>query len=89
MRNEAGGWLLGAAVAGAGAAWLWRHQDEVMTRRPVNEWTFTHMNLLMPTEDVRRGGNGFPLPRRPRPSTLDGTATSVAAAGQPSRSRAA
>jgi CubicO group peptidase (beta-lactamase class C family) len=67
MRIEVGGWLLGAAAAGAGAAWLWRHQDEVMTRRPVNEWTFTHMNLLMPTEDVRRGGNVFPLPRRPRP----------------------
>ncbi|WP_369166377.1 serine hydrolase domain-containing protein [Streptomyces sp. R28] len=67
MRIEAGGWLLGAAAAGAGAVWLWRHQDEVMTRRPVNEWTFTHMNLLMPTEDVRRGGDVFPLPRRPRP----------------------
>ncbi|MCX5053168.1 MULTISPECIES: serine hydrolase [unclassified Streptomyces] len=67
MQIEAGGWLLGAAAAGAGAVWLWRHQDEVMTRRPVNEWTFTHMNLLMPTEDVRRGGDVFPLPRRPRP----------------------
>ncbi|MGY3061580.1 CubicO group peptidase (beta-lactamase class C family) [Streptomyces sp. TE3672] len=67
MRIEAGGWLLGAAAAGAGAVWLWRHQDEVMTGRPVNEWTFTHMNLLMPTEDVRRSGDVFPLPRRPRP----------------------
>ncbi|MFJ9008566.1 serine hydrolase domain-containing protein [Streptomyces canus] len=67
MLNEAGGWLLGAAAAGAGAVWLRRHQGEVMTRRPVNEWTFTHMNLLMPTEDVRRGGDVFPLPRRPRP----------------------
>ncbi|MFD9041225.1 serine hydrolase domain-containing protein [Streptomyces bottropensis] len=67
MRIEVGGWLLGAAAAGAGAVWLWRHQDEVMTRRPVNEWTFTHMNLLMPTEGVRRGGEVFPLARRPRP----------------------
>lgn len=67
MRGEVGGWLLGAAAAGAGAVWLWRHQDEVMTRRPVNEWTFTHMNLLMPTEDVRRGGEVSPLPRRTRP----------------------
>ncbi|MFI5557534.1 serine hydrolase domain-containing protein [Streptomyces sp. NPDC051738] len=67
MRVEAGGWLLGAAAAGAGALWLWRHQDEVMTRRTVNEWTFTHMNLLLPTEDVRRSGDVFPLPRRPHP----------------------
>ncbi|WP_328773146.1 serine hydrolase domain-containing protein [Streptomyces sp. NBC_00286] len=67
MRSEAGRWLLGAAAAGAGAVWLWRHQDEVMTRRPLNEWTFTHMNLLLPTEGVRRGGDVFPLPRRPRP----------------------
>lgn len=67
MRIEAGGWLLGAAAAGAGAVWLWRHQDEVMTGRPVNEWTFTHMNLLMPAEGVRRGGDALPLPRRPRP----------------------
>ena len=67
MRIEAGGWLLGAAATGAGAVWLWRHQDEVMTGRPVNEWTFTHMNLLMPTEGVRRGGDALPLPRRPRP----------------------
>ncbi|MEV6877493.1 serine hydrolase [Amycolatopsis sp. NPDC051128] len=67
VRKETGGWLLGAAAAaGAGALWLWRHQDEVMTRRPVNEWTFTHMNLLMPAEDLRRGGDVFPLPRRPR-----------------------
>lgn len=67
MRGEVGGWLLATAAAGAGAVWLWRHQDEVMTRRPVNEWTFTHMNLLMPAEDVRRGGEVFPLPRRTRP----------------------
>ncbi len=67
MRGEVGGWLLATAAAGAGAVWLWRHQDEVMTRRPVNEWTFTHMNLLMPAEDVRRGGQVFPLPRRMRP----------------------
>ncbi|MDX3695992.1 serine hydrolase [Streptomyces europaeiscabiei] len=66
MRIEAGGWLLGAAAAGAGAMWVWRHQDEVMTRRPVNEWTFTHMNRLMPTEGVRRGGDVLPLPRRLR-----------------------
>lgn len=63
----AGGWLLRAAAAGAGAMWLWRHQGEVMTRRPVNEWTFTHMNLLLPTEDVRCGENVLALPRRLRP----------------------
>ena len=30
-------------------------------RRPFNEWTFTHMNWLMPTERVHRGGTQ-PLP---------------------------
>jgi CubicO group peptidase (beta-lactamase class C family) len=31
-------------------------------RRPFNEWTFTHMNWLMPTERVSRGEAHRPLP---------------------------
>jgi CubicO group peptidase (beta-lactamase class C family) len=39
-------------------------------RRPFNEWTFTHMNWLMPTEDVVRGAAHIPLPENPRPLDL-------------------
>jgi CubicO group peptidase (beta-lactamase class C family) len=35
-------------------------------RRPFNEWTFTHMNWLLPTETVRRDAASWPLPRRLR-----------------------
>lgn len=42
----------GVGVVAAGGVWLWRHQGEIATRRPVNEWVFTHMNLLMPTEPI-------------------------------------
>lgn len=46
-----------AAAAGAvaaGVSWLWRHQGELIMGRPLNEWAFTHMNLLLPTETVKR-----------------------------------
>lgn len=55
------------AGLGAGAVWLWRNQAEVATRRPINEWTFTHMDALMPTRAVPRSGRPRPLPRAPRP----------------------
>lgn len=35
-------------------SWKERQSDLIM-RRPLNEWTFTHMNWLMPTERVARG----------------------------------
>jgi hypothetical protein len=34
-------------------------------RRPFNEWTFTHMNWLMPTDRVARGPVTRPLPVDP------------------------
>jgi CubicO group peptidase (beta-lactamase class C family) len=34
-------------------------------RRPFNEWTFTHMNWLMPTHRVARGPVSRPLPFEP------------------------
>ena len=53
------------AAGVAGGAWLWRHQGEIATRRPVNEWTFTHIDRVMPTEPVRCGGLTRPLPVAP------------------------
>ncbi|MFD9359388.1 serine hydrolase domain-containing protein [Streptomyces sp. NPDC060031] len=70
------GRLLNAAAvagAGAGAVWLWRNQGKLATRRPLSEWTFTHMDTVMPKESVPRGGPVLPLPGRPGP--LDVTYT--------------
>lgn len=50
---------LGAAAAGA--AWIWRHQGDIAFSRPVNEWTFTHMDRVMPTETVHRPAAPTPL----------------------------
>lgn len=41
-----------AGLAAAGTVWLWRKQGEIATRRPFNEWTFTHMNRVMPSEPI-------------------------------------
>jgi CubicO group peptidase (beta-lactamase class C family) len=56
--------VIGSAVglAVAGGAWLWRHQGELASNRPVNEWTFTHMDRVMPTDVI---------PRPARPSDLE------------------
>jgi CubicO group peptidase (beta-lactamase class C family) len=70
---ESAGWggalAAGAAVAGvaAGTAWLWRHQGDLATSRPLNEWTFTHMSALMPTATVPRPPRPTPLRHAPRP----------------------
>lgn len=53
------------AGAAAGAVWLWRHQGDLMMRRPVNEWTFTHMHALMPKTVVPRAATPSPWPERP------------------------
>jgi CubicO group peptidase (beta-lactamase class C family) len=48
---------MGAAAAtavGAGLLWVWRHQADLILRRPLNEWTFSHIKWLLPTEDVPR-----------------------------------
>jgi CubicO group peptidase (beta-lactamase class C family) len=48
----------------------WDRQGDLIMRRPFNEWTFTHMNWVMPTERVRRGGAHHPLPHDPQPLDL-------------------
>src|SRR3954465_16019117 len=48
----------------------WDRQGDLIMRRPFNEWTFTHMNWLMPTERVARGEHHRPLPVDPRPLDL-------------------
>jgi len=48
----------------------WERQGDLIMRRPFNEWTFTHMNWLMPTEPVRRGETYLPLPVDPQPLDL-------------------
>ncbi|MDI2124982.1 serine hydrolase domain-containing protein [Yinghuangia seranimata] len=58
-------WAAAVGVA-AGAAWLWRHQAEVATSRPFNEWTFTHTAALLPTETVPRAVRPRLLPHEPR-----------------------
>ncbi|MFJ7187577.1 serine hydrolase domain-containing protein [Streptomyces bacillaris] len=69
-RSAGAGVVATAAVvagAAAGVRWAWRHQDELMMRPPLNEWTFAHMSLLLPTETVPRAGRPSVLPRAPRP----------------------
>jgi CubicO group peptidase (beta-lactamase class C family) len=48
----------------------WDRQGDLIMRRPFNEWTFTHMNWLMPIEPVHRGGAHRPLPVEPCPLDL-------------------
>lgn len=54
----------GLGVAVAGSVWLWRNQGEIATRRPVNEWVFTHVNLVMPTEPISRPISSHGLEQR-------------------------
>jgi len=53
----------------AAPSW-WERQGDLIMRRPFNEWTFTHMSWLMPTERVARGGTHLPLPVNPQPLDL-------------------
>ncbi|WP_127506507.1 serine hydrolase domain-containing protein [Actinoplanes solisilvae] len=48
----------------------WDKQGDLIMRRPFNEWTFTHMNWLMPTERVARGATSLPLPIEHQPLDL-------------------
>lgn len=66
-RRAGGALAVGAAVAGlgAGASWLWRHQADIAFSRPVNEWAFTHMSTVLPTEPVPRAATSRPLPSEP------------------------
>jgi CubicO group peptidase (beta-lactamase class C family) len=45
----------------------WERQGELIMRRPFNEWTFAHMNRLLPSEPVPAGPVSRPLPERPHP----------------------
>ncbi|GAA3928605.1 serine hydrolase domain-containing protein [Actinoplanes auranticolor] len=58
------------AVRAAHQPSWWDRQGDLIMRRPFNEWTFTHMNWLMPTEHVARGGPHLPLPLSPCPLDL-------------------
>jgi CubicO group peptidase (beta-lactamase class C family) len=61
-----------AATGAAGAAaWAWRNQDKLIMRRPLNEWTFTHMNRLLPAEVVPHSRSPQPLPNRSGPLDVD------------------
>ncbi|MEU8821924.1 serine hydrolase [Actinoplanes sp. NPDC048796] len=57
------------AAAAREPSW-WDRQGDLIMRRPINEWTFTHMNWLMPTERVARGPFRSPLPFDPHPLDL-------------------
>ncbi|MFI7547819.1 serine hydrolase domain-containing protein [Actinoplanes sp. NPDC049599] len=48
----------------------WERQGDLIMQRPFNEWTFTHMNWLLPTERVARGPVHRPLPGRAGPLEL-------------------
>lgn len=48
-------------VRAADAPSWWERQGDLIMRRPFNEWTFTHMSWLMPTERVVRGDEHRPL----------------------------
>jgi CubicO group peptidase (beta-lactamase class C family) len=52
-----------SAAAERPPSW-WERQGDLIMRRPFNEWTFTHMNRLLPTERVTRG-EVRELPREP------------------------
>ena len=52
-------------VRTAAAPSWWERQSDLVMRRPFNEWTFTHMNWLMPTARVARGPVVRPLPADP------------------------
>ncbi|OKI02663.1 serine hydrolase [Streptomyces sp. CB02923] len=56
-----------AAGLGAGAGWLWRHQAEIASSRPFNEWAFTHLSALLPVDPVSRAAAPSPLRRGPKP----------------------
>lgn len=48
----------------------WERQGDLIMRRPFNEWTFTHMSWLMPSERVARGDHHRPLPVDHQPMNL-------------------
>src|SRR3954447_8314271 len=53
-----------ATPSAAGQPSWWDRQGDLIMRRPFNEWTFTHMNWLLPAERVAHGA-AKALPREP------------------------
>lgn len=47
---------MGVGLLAAGGTWLWKKQGELATQRPLNEWTFTHMNVVMPNKTIAASG---------------------------------
>jgi len=47
----------------------WERQGDLIMRRPFNEWTFTHMNWVLPSERIHRGA---PRPFPQEPAELSG-----------------
>jgi CubicO group peptidase (beta-lactamase class C family) len=47
----------------------WERQGDLIMRRPFNEWTFTHMNRVLPAERI---ANGEPNPFPEEPAELSG-----------------
>lgn len=70
--GKAVGIAAAAGAAAAGGAWLWRHQGDIAFSRPVNEWTFTHMNRIMPVAEVPRPAVARPLPTAAEPLGVSG-----------------
>lgn len=42
----------------------WERQGDLIMRRPFNEWTFTHMNWVLPAERITKGA-ARPFPEEP------------------------
>jgi CubicO group peptidase (beta-lactamase class C family) len=47
----------------------WERQGDLIMRRPFNEWTFTHMNRVLPSESITKGE---PRPFPVEPADLGG-----------------
>lgn len=62
-----------ALAAVAGGVWIWRNQGDLASGRPFNEWAFTHMDRILPTETVNRPRAARPFvqgPTTPAPQAL-------------------
>jgi CubicO group peptidase (beta-lactamase class C family) len=62
--------ITGPAPVTRPASW-WDRQGDLIMRRPFSEWTFTHMNWLLPTETVPRPAYARELPRSVLPLACD------------------
>lgn len=58
------------ALLVTGGVVVWQRQGAIGMTRPVNEWTFTHMDSILPTATVTRGGPVHELPAAAAPPEL-------------------